>query len=693
MAPLERSAFRNAAQGDLAERFQSQLAQEMMISQRLRTSILSALFAIAAVFLFAMAGLAYFKQNSPTSAAPAVVNALALSMAVYEFMMRQFIDRRIRWRSVVPKRTWYLNALIEVSILTLVIVLVRDNFENPVHSLSIPAVLAYFLFIILSILYLDFKLSLFTGLVAAIEYLAVSLYTLSSMSIDSFTDPLFMAPILYIAKALLLLLGGGGAALVAAEFYRRMMSSFHAVEERNRERQANEFKTRFLANMSHEIRTPLNAVLGYAQLLESDETLTPQQRQSIRTIDASGSHLLGIINDVMDLSKIETGHEELRITIFDLRVLVQELATMFELQCSRKGVDWQVVVDPSAGEVAGDEVKLRQVLTNLLGNAAKFTETGTVAFRVTALPDSRYNFEIADTGPGIPIERQESIFEPFQQEASGRNKGGTGLGLAIAYRYVGLMGGHLQVSSMPLAGARFSFAVPLTSVSTEKTVADTESWHRVSRLAPDCSVHALVVDDAAENRDILARILQRVGVDVRQATSGRHALDQLTDGMPDIVFLDIRMPDLSGQETMDRMVEAHGRAGMKFVAVSASALAHERSGYLHAGFDAFIDKPVRMARVYACLSELLGVEYIFGPEPEAATHGTSGPAGVVLPAPLYESLRDAVLGHNVTMLRRHLVEMETLGEAESRLAGYLRELSRKYDMKPVLAALDEISHE
>jgi signal transduction histidine kinase len=204
---------------------------------------------------------------------------------------------------------------------------------------------------------------------------------------------------------------------------------------------ANKAKSIFLANMSHEIRTPMNAILGYAQLLRDDPNLDPSYQRAVRTIERSGDHLLSLINDILDISKIEAGRQELNLEVFDLGKLVDELATMFELQCRQKGLTWMAEAEVDSLWVKGDEKKLRQILINLLGNAVKFTATGQVGLQVTRGDLHSCHFAVSDTGPGIAPDHQQGIFFPFEQDQLDNPQGGTGLGLAIAYQYVQLMGG------------------------------------------------------------------------------------------------------------------------------------------------------------------------------------------------------------------------------------------------------------
>jgi len=371
---------------------------------------------------------------------------------------------------------------------------------------------------------------------------------------------------------------------------------------------ANQAKSIFLANMSHEIRTPMNAILGYAQIIERDADLSPQHLNAVHTVQASGNHLLALINDVLDISKIEAGQEDLHEIDFDLQRLMEELSTMFHLSCEQQQLQWHLDANLPEPLVCGDENKLRQVLINLLANAVKFTAEGQVTLTARALADDAYYFAVRDTGPGIPAEQHNLIFEAFQQNQEGQHRGGTGLGLAIVRRYVGLMGGRAEVYSEMGTGTRFFFSITLPPARHPVQPAADNQFAATERLVSTTPKRALVVDDVAAHRDLLVYYLERIGVQVEQAASGLQALEILRRWRPDIIFIDIRLPDLSGFAVRQRMAAEHGDIG-SVVAVSASALAHERRHYIDEDFDAFIGKPFGMEQVYTCLADLLGAEY------------------------------------------------------------------------------------
>lgn len=362
---------------------------------------------------------------------------------------------------------------------------------------------------------------------------------------------------------------------------------------------ANRAKSEFLANMSHEIRTPMNAILGYTQILTRDDRLHPFQRDAVKTIASSCDHLLHLIDDILDFSKIDAGRMELNETDFDLAALVRELAAMFQQPCEEKRLGLRILgLDTHVPKyLRGDEGKLRQVLINLLGNAVKFTEHGRVVLKVEDTGGDVWRFGVEDTGIGIPEDSHALIFEPFQQGTGAFGRGGTGLGLAIARRQVDLMGGALELRSAAGKGSRFFFSLKLQPAETHAESVRPPA-REVERLVPGCKVRALVVDDIADNREVLAAMLTAVGCEVVLAENGRQAIEVVRISRPDIVFMDMRLPEMDGVEATRRIFQEFGENGIKIVATSASALLHEREHYLKAGCDDFVAKPLRAERIY-----------------------------------------------------------------------------------------------
>ncbi len=449
---------------------------------------------------------------------------------------------------------------------------------------------------------------------------------------------------------------------------------------------ANQAKTMFLANMSHEIRTPMNVILGYSQILQRDVSLHPFQLDAVTTIASSCNHLLHLINEILDLSKIEAGRMELEPTEFDLSALIFDLAAMFQFRSEEKGVALVLDCPHQPVHVRADEGKLRQVLINLLGNAVKFTAQGRVTLQVTPEPDG-CRFAVTDTGPGISEEMQRQIFEPFTQDTAARNQGGTGLGLTIARRQVELMGGELGLQSTPGTGSTFFFHIPLV-YAAGVAVASAKADPR--RLAAGHSVRVLVVDDIAENRTVLASMLATIGCFVVDTEDGTTALALTEREAFDIVFLDVRLPDLDGVEVAQRMQENPALNGLRIVAMSASALAHERDRCLQGGCDDFIAKPFRFDRLCDCLARLLDVDFA-STEAPSATHETPLNLGqITLTEDLSLRLMMAAELHSATVLKNCIREVESIGPAGGRLAEHLRTFLRSYDMETIQKIVAQI---
>ena len=455
---------------------------------------------------------------------------------------------------------------------------------------------------------------------------------------------------------------------------------------------ASKAKSEFLANMSHEIRTPMNSILGYSQILQRDAGLSPFQRDALATISSSCDHLLHLINNILDLSKIDAGRMELAISDFDLASLAYELTAFFQNACEEKLIGLRTIglAEHSGAYVRGDEGKLRQILINLLGNAVKFTTNGCVTLRISKEEKRRWRFEVEDTGPGISPELRQRIFEPFQQGPEAKGQGGTGLGLAIAQRQVKIMGGSLQVRSAPGQGSVFSFAIDLPPATVQR-MRPRDEFAAVERIAGGTEVRALVVDDILENREVLSLMLTLIGCNVNVAKNGEEALDLISVAQPDIVFLDMRLPGMSGFDTARRIVKDWG-ARIKLVAMSASALEHERERYLKAGCDDFVAKPFRAERIYRCLQNLLDVKFVLGEKPDDQSEpDVSIDLGqLTLCEDLAQRLTTAAELHSATVIKSCLEEVEQLGPSGSRLAQHLRQFLASYDMKTIQRVVAQI---
>jgi signal transduction histidine kinase/ActR/RegA family two-component response regulator len=438
---------------------------------------------------------------------------------------------------------------------------------------------------------------------------------------------------------------------------------------------ANNAKSDFLAGLSHEIRTPLNSILGYAQILERDPDLLLRQRDSVAALTSSGRHLLGLLNSILDLSKIEAGRAEMRREIFDLRALVRELADMFKPRCAEKKLTLRVLLpDDLPASVVGDEGKLRQVLINLLGNAVKFTPRGEIIVSVTAVGADCWRFAVIDTGIGLVEAERGGLFTPFQQTAAGHHHGGTGLGLALARRHVELMGGEIEAVSEPGTGTRFYFTLSLPASLLPCSLAQ----ERLPRLAPGVSVRALVVDDNRDNRIILARLLVDIGCRVASAGTAADACATAAEQPPDILFVDVRLEGTTGPQLVAQL-HASGLSPATPVVYHTAALldAAGREALRVNGAD-LLAKPFRIEDLCACLQRVPGVS--FDDAPESAEPPPLDLTGLSLPSELAHRLSVAAELHSTTVLKACLDELRQLGGPAVPLADHLRHLLRSYDL-------------
>ena len=381
---------------------------------------------------------------------------------------------------------------------------------------------------------------------------------------------------------------------------------------------ASRAKSVFLANMSHEFRTPLNAILGFTQIMTRDRRLSPDQQEDIGIVLRSSEHLLGLINDVLEMSKIEAGRTTLGLRGFDLHRMLDGLQEMFALRAERKGIALLLDLAPDVPQyVRADEGKLRQVLMNLLGNAVKFTEQGQVVLRVYPCNPPPGEglwvcFSVEDTGPGIAPEEQAQLFVPFVQTRSGRQaQEGTGLGLAISQQYVRLMGSEIRVNSEPGRGSVFQFAVPLTVVDVND-LEKPPSTHQVVGLEPGQPVYRLlVVDDQEVNRKLMLKLFRPLGFEVREAANGQEALEVWESWEPHLIWMDMRMPVMDGYEATRRIKATTRGMATIIIALTASALDEDRAVILSEGCDDYMRKPFREEEMFEVVAKHLGVRYVY----------------------------------------------------------------------------------
>lgn len=458
---------------------------------------------------------------------------------------------------------------------------------------------------------------------------------------------------------------------------------------------ASRAKSLFLANMSHEIRTPMNAVLGHAELLENAGNLPTKMQQSVASIKRAGTHLMELISDILDISKIEAGAETLEAEDFEISALVEGLSAIFGVRCEQKNLMWRVDTQIDDPLVRGDQRKLRQVLINLVGNAVKFTERGEITLRIVQ-SGRNYCFEVRDTGPGISAEVQRQIFEPFHQAEEGLHKGGTGLGLAIAKRQIEMMGGHLSLQSIPGQGSLFSFTISLRP-AVGPIPLPVKHGSRVERPRSGKRFSTLVVDDVEDNRDILVQMLQSMGAQVAVAGNGKEALLALRAYLPDIIFMDIRMPVMNGLEALRQIRQLWRDRRIICVAVSASGSNDDSTQYVQAGFDDFIAKPLSLAKISGCLERHLGLGFepahrdIFSAEEKPRRNKDF--SEIKLPEELKRRLRRAVERNAFTDIESILSQVRARDHQARAFADHVQELLGRYDRDGLLSAVEQISHE
>lgn len=398
-----------------------------------------------------------------------------------------------------------------------------------------------------------------------------------------------------------------GAVVSLHDMTEQKMAEAKLLEAKDAAEAANRAKSLFLANMSHELRTPLNAILGFSDLVRRSSGLSETQQSNLAIIHKSGDHLLGLINDVLDLAKIEAGRTEIERAPFDLADLIDGIANMMRVRALEKGLQLLVVQAPEfPHHIVDDQTKLRQILINLLSNAVKATEEGGVTLRLGVEPEptERLVLEVEDTGIGIAPEQQGRLFQPFSQanRMISRQFGGTGLGLAISKLLVEAMGGKIAFHSTPGLGSCFHFSLPLPRC--QAPTAHTPQKPLAAARFP--GVRALIAEDEPVSRLLAARLLERLGLEVTTVTNGRSAVEAVGASAFDIVFIDRYMPELDGPEVC-RLIRGLSRptSEVPIVALSASMLPSERALFLTAGASDALAKPATLVDFTDLLSRLL----------------------------------------------------------------------------------------
>lgn len=381
---------------------------------------------------------------------------------------------------------------------------------------------------------------------------------------------------------------------------------------------ANRSKSAFFANMSHEIRTPMNAILGYAQLLKTDSRLDDAQRRKVDVIRTSGDHLLGLINDILDMSRIEAGRTTLAVQPFDLHNLLDQVRSMFLEQTTARGLTLDLQTDSALVHgLQGDPGKVRQVLINLVGNAVKFTDRGRIQVRARSrtLESARVlvTIEVEDTGPGIAVLDKELIFSAFSQGESGIRKGGSGLGLVISRNFARLMGGDITVASTPGRGSTFTFTFEGAPVGRDELQRHTRRAPPGRLDATETRRKVLIADDIASNRELLLEELERAGFECRAVPNGEQALAEHDAWLPDLVLMDLHMPGIGGLEAIRRLRTTNSPAVIVVTTASADDASESRA--LQAGARSLIRKPYAEGELILAVAQLMALKFVPASKP------------------------------------------------------------------------------
>jgi signal transduction histidine kinase len=455
---------------------------------------------------------------------------------------------------------------------------------------------------------------------------------------------------------------------------------------------ANRAKSVFLANMSHELRTPLNAVLGFSEMMRKDPKTPTSIQQNLKIIHSNGEHLLALINDVLDMSKIDAGHIKLELDLIDIGLLFDEVVDIIQSQAVKKGL--QLIFDHNSDfprYAKTDRAKLRQILISLLSNAVKSTDKGSINLRLKVhdnqLEHTTLYIEVEDTGTGIAETKLKQIFQPFEQLGEHSEKQGTGLGLALTKQFVELMGGTISVNSKLGQGSTFNLEIPVQITENSESVTTEVHHNQILGLAPDQPEwRILIVEDNLENRLLLKQLLETVGFVVHEATNGEEAISAFKEWQPHFIWMDRRMPVMDGLEATHRIKTMEGGKETIIVALTASVLMEQLNEVLNAGSDDFVRKPYNPDEIYDCIAKHLNVRYVYKETSELQDQNVSLELNsddlVNLPAQwLNEFLTAAQLGDIEAMLSLTKTLPESESETKAKLEHFIKEFQLEYLIK------------
>ncbi|MBH8574071.1 PAS domain-containing protein [Nostocaceae cyanobacterium CENA369] len=451
-------------------------------------------------------------------------------------------------------------------------------------------------------------------------------------------------------------------------------------------------KSEFLANMSHELRTPLNGILGYAQILQRSKHLQEDERSRIDVIYQCGSHLLTLINDILDLSKIEAQKVELISTDFHFPAFLQGVAEMCRIRAELKNIQfhYQLASELPVG-IHADEKRLRQVLINLLSNAIKFTDTGSVTFTISYASQGKIRFEVRDTGIGIAQDKHQAIFQPFEQAGDNRRQTeGTGLGLAISQKIVELMGSNIQLQSELGVGSIFWFDVNLPEADEWVRTSQTDDYGQIIGIK-DCRPKVLVIDDKWANRSVIANLLGPIGFEVAEANDGEEGWQKVLEFQPDLVLTDLLMPKLDGFGLIERIRKSEVFKHIIIIVSSASVFESDRHRSLEMGGDDFLPKPVQAMELFQKLRKHLHLEWLYEEQKTLNQPERDNTELFAPPTKEIETLYELVMKGNFKGIIKQAALLEQMDEKYIPLAKKLHQLAKEFQDQEILALIQSLN--
>ncbi|MDZ7968799.1 MAG: PAS domain-containing protein [Nostoc sp. DedSLP03] len=451
---------------------------------------------------------------------------------------------------------------------------------------------------------------------------------------------------------------------------------------------ASHAKSEFLANMSHELRTPLNGILGYAQILQRSKNLHEDERSRIDVIYQCGSHLLTLINDILDLSKIEAQKVELMTSDFHFPAFLQGVAEMCRIRAELKGIPfrYQLASELPVG-IRADEKRLRQVLINLLSNAIKFTDAGQVTFTISYASEGKIRFEVRDSGIGIAQDKLQTIFQPFEQAGDRRRQTeGTGLGLAISQRIVELMDSTIQVQSESGVGSIFWFDVNLPEAQEWVKTSQADDYGQIIGIK-DRKPKILVADDKWENRSVINNLLTPIGFEVAEANDGEEGWQKILEFQPDLVLTDLLMPELDGFELIGRIRQSEAFKNIIIIVSSASVFESDQHRSIEAGGNDFLPKPVQAIVLFQKLRQHLNLEWLYEEQTTENQTAKDHPELVLPPPAELEILYELVMKGHFRGIIKQAALISQIDQKYTPFAKQLHQLAKGFQDQEILALI------